>query len=162
MKSSFYKVITGIIAVLGFIGGIVLGNTVKVYDFNTWLMIESWIATTILCLIFYGIASALEYLEELGAGENNSSNISTSYNAYNDRLSAQPIFRDEKPISKTLTENEWKCPKCGKINQNYVGTCGCGTNKPENQNVKKWECPNCHSMNLYNDSGECPNCHWTP
>ena len=23
-----------------------------------------------------------------------------------------------------------KCPKCGKINQNYVGTCGCGTRKP--------------------------------
>lgn len=119
MKSSFYKVITGIIAVLGFIGGIVLGNTVKVYDFNTWLMIESWIATAILCLIFYGIASALEYLEDLGAGQNNSSNIQTSYNAYNDKLSTQ-------------------------------------------SNVKKWECPNCHSMNLYNDSGECPNCHWTP
>lgn len=22
---------------------------------------------------------------------------------------------------------EWKCNKCGKINPNYVGTCGCGT-----------------------------------
>lgn len=131
MKSSIYKVITGIIAVLGFIGGIVLGNTVKVYDFNTWLMIESWVATAILCLIFYGLASALEYLEELGAGQNDSSNTQTTYNAYNDRLSEQPIFRDEKPISKTHTGNEW-------------------------------ECPNCHSMNLYNDSGECPNCHWTP
>ena len=27
-------------------------------------------------------------------------------------------------------ENEWKCPSCGKINQNYVGTCGCGERKP--------------------------------
>ena len=26
--------------------------------------------------------------------------------------------------------DEWKCPKCGKINQNYVGTCGCGQLKP--------------------------------
>lgn len=129
MKSSIYKVITGVIAVLGFIGGIILGNTVKVYDFNTALMIESWIATALLCLIFYGIASVLEYLEDLGAGQNTSSDTPTSYN-YNDRLSSEPIFKDEKPIPKTPTENEWKCPKCGKINQNYVGTCGCGTNKP--------------------------------
>ncbi len=24
---------------------------------------------------------------------------------------------------------EWKCSNCGRINQNYVGTCGCGTRK---------------------------------
>ncbi|MCI7085324.1 hypothetical protein MR988_04345 [bacterium] len=131
MKSSFYKVITGIIAVLGFIGGIILGNTVKINNFNTWLMIEGWVATAILCLIFYGIASALEYLEDLGAGQNISSNMPTSYNAYNDRLSSEQTFKDERPISKKAAEN-------------------------------KWECPNCHSMNSYNDSGECPNCHWTP
>lgn len=23
----------------------------------------------------------------------------------------------------------WKCNKCGKINADYVGTCGCGANK---------------------------------
>lgn len=26
--------------------------------------------------------------------------------------------------------NTWVCPNCGKVNQNYVGTCGCGTRKP--------------------------------
>lgn len=26
--------------------------------------------------------------------------------------------------------DEWRCPGCGKINKNYVGTCGCGTRKP--------------------------------
>lgn len=26
--------------------------------------------------------------------------------------------------------DEWKCSKCGRINKNYIGTCGCGTNKP--------------------------------
>lgn len=26
--------------------------------------------------------------------------------------------------------NEWKCPRCGIIQQNYVGTCGCGERKP--------------------------------
>ncbi len=27
--------------------------------------------------------------------------------------------------------SEWICPNCGKINQNYVGSCGCGTTKPK-------------------------------
>lgn len=33
-------------------------------------------------------------------------------------------------VSRTPSTNEWKCYKCGKINQNYVGTCGCGETKP--------------------------------
>lgn len=58
MKSSIYKVITGVIAVLGFIGGIILGNTVKVPDFNTALMIESWIATALSAVKLIKIMSA--------------------------------------------------------------------------------------------------------
>lgn len=27
-------------------------------------------------------------------------------------------------------QNCWVCPKCGNVNQNYVGTCGCGEVKP--------------------------------
>lgn len=23
----------------------------------------------------------------------------------------------------------WQCPKCGRVNKNYVGTCGCGERK---------------------------------
>ncbi len=35
------------------------------------------------------------------------------------------------PLSqRTQGVGEWTCPKCGKINQNYVGTCGCGQVKP--------------------------------
>ncbi|MBQ3417552.1 MAG: hypothetical protein IJH32_06940 [Ruminococcus sp.] len=36
--------------------------------------------------------------------------------------------KDQKP-EREAGENEWKCPDCGKINQNYVGTCGCGYSK---------------------------------
>lgn len=52
----------------------------------------------------------------------------------------KPVFKNintesietPKPVKKERvpSENEWKCPKCGKINQNYVGTCGCGEMKP--------------------------------
>lgn len=31
----------------------------------------------------------------------------------------------------TSASNEWRCPKCGRVNQNYVGTCGCGQFKPK-------------------------------
>lgn len=25
----------------------------------------------------------------------------------------------------------WRCPSCGRVNQNYVGSCGCGCSKPK-------------------------------
>lgn len=42
----------------------------------------------------------------------------------------------EKEIRKTketreAVPNEWRCAKCGKINQSYVGTCGCGLTRQE-------------------------------
>lgn len=44
---------------------------------------------------------------------------------------SQPISSQPKP-KQTPGTNEWQCPKCGKIHQNYVGTCGCGEQKPSN------------------------------
>ena len=37
--------------------------------------------------------------------------------------------RGEEP-APVVADNQWMCPMCGAINQNYVGTCGCGHNKP--------------------------------
>lgn len=34
--------------------------------------------------------------------------------------------------NKIAGPNEWKCSKCGAVNQNYVGTCGCGQTKSSN------------------------------
>lgn len=28
--------------------------------------------------------------------------------------------------------NQWKCKQCGKVNENYVGTCACGNTKDKN------------------------------
>lgn len=36
------------------------------------------------------------------------------------------IFRESNAAVATPSKGEWKCQKCGKINSNYVGTCGCG------------------------------------
>lgn len=51
---------------------------------------------------------------------------------------SQPIFVDKdksQPITfrrpaREVGENEWKCPQCGNVHANYVGTCGCGQRKP--------------------------------
>ena len=56
----------------------------------------------------------------------------------------QPVEQKKEKVEKKPAEpeiepgeNEWKCPECGKINQNYVGTCGCGAAKP-NDKLFNW------------------------
>lgn len=39
------------------------------------------------------------------------------------------VYPSPKPTE--AKGNEWKCPNCGNVNSNYVGTCGCGTLKPK-------------------------------
>jgi len=50
-----------------------------------------------------------------------------------DNGSGKPPVPDLEP-----EEHEWKCPSCGKINQNYVGTCGCGEPKPKDKPAFNW------------------------
>lgn len=37
-----------------------------------------------------------------------------------------PPIKKADDKNRPAGENEWKCPACGRVNQNYVGTCGCG------------------------------------
>ena len=53
----------------------------------------------------------------------------------------------------------WRCSKCGRVNQNYVGTCGCGEIKPGANasssvvhnsikiNDNEWQCSKCGRIN---------------
>lgn len=149
MKSSLYKNVTAIVGILGIIGGVVLGNVIKSIDFNTFetgfnfaLMISCWIGTALLCLIFYGIACILEYLENMGKESS---------------IEETPAPVDVQPTSEPAEKGDWICPKCGKINKKYVGSCGCGYSK---NNADLWECPKCHIFTPYTDDNECLNCHW--
>lgn len=124
MKSQTFKTITGVIAVLGVIGSIVSGFVFKTVDFsldtgvaekfNTQLMFEGLIGTVLICLVFYGFATVIEHLEKL-------ENVN---NKMTDTIKSS--VEEKREPSKS----EWKCPNCGKINQNYVGSCGCGTTRP--------------------------------
>lgn len=73
---------------------------------------------------------AARYIESLKQGDKPGEDF------YN-RTSA--IFKDNNLNEYSTTSNkskniassnEWKCPNCGRVNQNYVGTCGCGEVKP--------------------------------
>ena len=44
----------------------------------------------------------------------------------------------EPDVDREPEAHEWKCPSCGKINQNYVGTCGCGEAKPKDTPAFNW------------------------
>lgn len=47
------------------------------------------------------------------------------------KLDTTPITTPtyEKKPKVTVGANEWLCPNCNRVNQNYVGTCGCGIRK---------------------------------
>lgn len=63
-------------------------------------------------------------------------NAAQSENAPDQMPVAQPEPIQEENLetaqekNTVSSQNEWKCPKCGKTNSNYIGTCGCGETKP--------------------------------
>ncbi len=44
---------------------------------------------------------------------------------------------DERSLS--ALSSGWKCPRCGRVNANYVGTCGCGYEKSGNMPQKNFQ-----------------------
>lgn len=155
MKSKVYEVISWIILVMGLTGGIVMGTTIPKLDFdnitgnyissfNATVMFYCWVGTVLLFLIFFGIASILKYLEELGAGQK--------------IIEEEPVvpIKIERP-SAPLEQGDWICPKCGRVNKKYVGSCGCGYSKSQSD---LWECPKCKVLTPFNENNECMNCHW--
>lgn len=47
------------------------------------------------------------------------------------KISKEILLRqlEEKKNIGKLEAGDWKCSKCGKINKQYVGICGCGAEK---------------------------------
>ncbi len=91
-------------------------------------MIAGLISIAILCLFIFGVAFALEYLEDiksqLSAMDTNASNTAPIFKNISESAAQSPVKKITQPAS-----DEWKCPSCGRINKNYVGTCGCGQRK---------------------------------
>lgn len=109
-------------SILGFIGGIVLAIVLK----NFLFCLLEWVSIFLFVAIYFGIGTIIEnqvIIHDLLIGTSDSVKS----------IEKAEEKRDENKkaaTSRVLSANEWKCPQCGKINQNYVGTCGCGTMKP--------------------------------
>lgn len=148
MNGKFFKTVAVIITLLGIVLGIVLGFACQInisnwyssakYTFNTGLMFETWIVADLIALFFTWMGAVLEKLEKIevklcGKIEPNSQsefkdNIMGTVNSTVDKIKSFSTASTENSVP---TENEWKCPNCGAINQNYTGTCGCGQQKPK-------------------------------
>ncbi len=51
---------------------------------------------------------------------------------YEDYLKSQAsVTHFVGETAKQNSSDEWVCKNCGKINKNYVGSCGCGEVKPK-------------------------------
>ena len=113
------KILGYICLVLGTISSIVsaimFGKTTTIY-FSRDFTERSWPLTIgiflgilfiaiLISTIFFSISSILEKLEDI--------------------LIQTQVDNDEEHIN----DGFWKCPKCGKYNAPYVGTCPCGQNK---------------------------------
>ena len=120
-----YIIVGVILSISGFISGIISG--IAFNNFGICLLV--WITTFLYAIIYFGIGTILKKLESIENAQNfyrnNTPTSISSTNNFTDKLSS---------ISSISIKNtsEWKCNKCGKINQNYVGTCGCGQTKESN------------------------------
>lgn len=147
--SKVFKGIGGVLVALGIIGGIAAGAIFQIpqvsldsysntystrTEFNFPLMICVFISVAILCVLVFGIAFILEYLEDIKEqlktvehSEKTTSpfkNLNSSVSSFQVEPSDQSMPKITQPAS-----DEWKCPNCERINKNYVGTCGCGHHK---------------------------------
>lgn len=139
MNSKIYKIISFIVAVIGFIGGIICGKvfqtaTVKSavlgtyeYHFNATLIISVWIGTILLFLIFFGIFAILSNQETIIAKLNKNNNTPKE-------TDVKEIVAEEKIESSTPniieavnnrepSANQIKCPHCGNIQSNNIQRC---------------------------------------
>ncbi len=64
--ATFLTVIAVIVFVIGFIGGIVLGNTFEIrYDFNTPLMFATWVICAVNGIFILGFAEIIKLLQAI-------------------------------------------------------------------------------------------------
>lgn len=129
-RGGIFYGIGGFIGVGGALAGIFLG----VIAGNFFVTLQIWISAAILTLVFLFFGSVLDSLDkisnQLSALKEDNKTRFTEPAAPNS-FTAAPIFQDCRQTKPAAPgKDEWVCSQCGKVNQNYVGTCGCGKEKP--------------------------------
>lgn len=101
-----------------------LDQITRVYAKGNSLFIESG-GTNYQCIIESSFHAEMRIRDLLFKGKTESSD----YNAKDNQMrnDSGTIFTQVAP-----TGNQWKCSNCGRVNDDFVGTCGCGTQKNSN------------------------------
>lgn len=92
-----------------------IGNS-SFHSFQTIVVISSAAFFIGLLLAIFGRGTS---------GSNNSITANTNNGGFDRLINSSSSSSRRSP----LDSGEWKCSRCGKVNQNYVGTCGCGMTK---------------------------------
>lgn len=121
-----------IVLVLGIIGSIALAwNNGVTVTYNSYYGVEEkrsilftivWFVTGILStaigtVILVALGEILEYQES----------ISRRISEVESKISS--VERKDKESDDIAYNGSWKCSQCGRVNANYIGTCGCGQTK---------------------------------
>ena len=140
MRPSTLRVITIVVAVLGLIGGIILGSKFKTIDltsyraeehFNVTLMITAWIGTALYTVPCLALASVLENQEYIADELRKQAQTLRSPNreavsatASNSKMNLSAV------ASGNSSGSFWTCPDCGETNPKNVRICkSCGYEK---------------------------------
>ncbi len=135
MKPSTLRNIIIVVAVLGLIGGVILGFKFKTVEinrlytaehFNAVLMLSVWIATALYSVINLALASVLENQEHIISQLwKQSQTMTKNPDGVNSKMSLSAIAAKEKSGA-----NGWVCPECDETNPTNIRVCkSCGYEK---------------------------------
>ena len=124
-----------VVAVLGLIGGVILGFKFKTVEinrlytaehFNAVLMLSVWIATALYSVINLALASVLENQEHIISQLwKQSQTMTKNPDGVNSKMSLSAIAAKEKSGA-----NGWVCPECDETNPTNIRVCkSCGYEK---------------------------------
>lgn len=82
---------------------------------------------------FYGFGQLIESAQNIENMMKSTAQSNTNSTATSASTSTSTYNPSARPASSAydvkLDNTSWKCPKCGKINKNYITTCTCGESK---------------------------------
>lgn len=93
-----------------------------------WILFGGIFLSIFNSFICYGIGSCCE--KNTPHNEDANPTSTPKYTSNNNQAVNTPNVGNTQPSERVAGDNEWKCPNCGRVNQNYVGTCGCGERRP--------------------------------